>query len=111
MPVPTKKTTRAAVVWEPKQWWEVVELDLDDPKDGEVLIRFEASGLCHSDDHFRTGDFRGARYPLVGGHEGAGVVEQVGPGVRRVQVGDRVVCSYIPACGTCRYCSTARQNL
>jgi NDMA-dependent alcohol dehydrogenase len=103
-------TTRAAVMWGADQQWDVVELDLDDPRDGEVLVRFEAAGLCHSDDHIRTGDMP-VRYPMVGGHEAAGVVEAVGPGVRRVRPGDRVVCSYIPVCGTCRYCSTGRQNL
>ncbi|MBB4931206.1 S-(hydroxymethyl)glutathione dehydrogenase/alcohol dehydrogenase [Lipingzhangella halophila] len=103
-------TTKAQVMWEPDQWWDLVELELDDPKDHEVLIRFEASGLCHSDDHVRTGDAR-CRYPMVGGHEGAGVIEQVGPKVARVGVGDRVVCSYIPMCGTCRYCATGLTNL
>ena len=71
-------TTRAAVMWQPGQWWDIVELELDDPKAHEVLVRFEASGLCHSDDHVRTGDVP-VRYPMVGGHEGAGVVEKVGP--------------------------------
>jgi alcohol dehydrogenase (nicotinoprotein) len=74
-----------------------------------VLIRMEAAGLCHSDEHIRnTGT---ARLPLVGGHEGAGVVEKIGPNVTRVKEGDRVSCSYIPVCGVCRYCSTGKQNL
>jgi NDMA-dependent alcohol dehydrogenase len=73
-------------------------------------VRFEASGLCHSDDHVRTGDTP-ARYPMVGGHEGAGVVEKIGPMVDRVEVGDRIVCSFIPVCGTCPPCSTGSQNL
>ena len=103
-------TTRAAVMWQPGQWWDVVELELDDPKAHEVLVRFEASGLCHSDDHVRTGDMP-VRFPIVGGHEGAGVVEKVGPMVERVKVGDRIVCSFIPVCGTCRSCSTGAQNL
>jgi NDMA-dependent alcohol dehydrogenase len=103
-------TTRAAVMWQPGQWWDIVELELDDPRAHEVLVRFEASGLCHSDDHVRTGDVP-ARYPMVGGHEGAGVVEKVGPLVDRVKVGDRIVCSFIPVCGTCRPCSTGAQNL
>jgi NDMA-dependent alcohol dehydrogenase len=103
-------TTRAAVMWGAGQCWDIVELELDDPKAHEVLVRFEASGLCHSDDHVRTGDVP-ARYPMVGGHEGAGVVEKVGPMVDRVKVGDRVVCSFIPVCGTCRPCSTGSQNL
>ena len=66
--------------------------------------------MCHSDEHLRTGDSTG-RLPMVGGHEGAGVIEAVGPDVTRVKAGDHVVCSFIPACGICRYCSTGRQNL
>ena len=101
--------TRAAVLRKGGEPWEITELDLDEPKAGEVLIRFEAAGLCHSDEHIRaTGT---DRLPLVGGHEGAGVIEAVGPGVTRVTTGDRVACSYIPVCGTCRYCSTGHQNL
>jgi S-(hydroxymethyl)glutathione dehydrogenase/alcohol dehydrogenase len=107
--VPGVRTT-AAVVREPGKPWEVTELELDDPRTGEVRIRFAYSGLCHSDEHIRTGDAYG-RLPMVGGHEGAGVVEAVGPGVTRVGVGDRVVCSFIPARGACRYCSTGHQNL
>ncbi len=103
-------TTRAAVRWEPGQWWDIVELELDDPRAHEVLVRFEASGLCHFDDHVRTGDVP-VRYPMVGGHEGAGVVEKVGPMVDRVRAGDRIVCSFIPVCGTCRPCSSGLQNL
>jgi NDMA-dependent alcohol dehydrogenase len=101
--------TRAAVLRKGGEPWEITELDLDDPKANEVLVRMEAAGLCHSDEHIRrTGT---ARLPLVGGHEGAGVIEAAGPGVTRVKVGDRVACSYIPVCGTCRYCSTGKQNL
>ncbi len=102
--------TRAAIIREPGKPWEVTELELDEPRAGEVRIRFMASGMCHSDEHLRTGDSTG-RLPMVGGHEGAGVIEAVGPDVTRVKVGDHVVCSFIPACGTCRYCSTGRQNL
>jgi NDMA-dependent alcohol dehydrogenase len=104
-------TTRAAVLHEPGQDWEITELDLDDPKEYEVLIRYKAAGLCHSDEHIREEGGSHIRMPLVGGHEGAGVVEAVGSGVTRVAVGDHVVTSYIPACGTCRYCSTGHQNL
>ncbi|MBO0804499.1 MAG: NDMA-dependent alcohol dehydrogenase [Nocardiopsaceae bacterium] len=101
--------TRAAVLRKAGTPWEVTELDLDEPKANEVLVRMEAAGLCHSDEHIRA---RGAgRLPMVGGHEGAGVVVQAGPGVTRVKVGDRVSCSYIPVCGRCRYCSTGKQNL
>jgi alcohol dehydrogenase (nicotinoprotein) len=102
--------TRAAIIREPGKPWEVTELELDEPRAGEVRIRFVASGMCHSDEHLRTGDSTG-RLPMVGGHEGAGVIEAVGPDVTRVRPGDHVVCSFIPACGICRYCSTGRQNL
>jgi len=102
--------TRAAIVRETGQPWEVTELELDEPRAGEVRIRFAASGMCHSDEHLRTGD-AAARLPMVGGHEGAGVVEAAGPGVTRIAEGDHVVCSFIPVCGTCRYCSTGHQNL
>jgi NDMA-dependent alcohol dehydrogenase len=102
--------TKAAILRSSGQDWEVVELDLDPPKANEVLIRFVAAGLCHSDEHLRTGDLP-ARYPIVGGHEGAGIIEEVGPGVTRVKPGDHVVCSFIPSCGRCRWCSTGRQNL
>jgi alcohol dehydrogenase (nicotinoprotein) len=102
--------TRAAVVRAPGKPWEVTDLELDEPRSGEVRIKFAVSGLCHSDEHIRTGHSSG-RLPMVGGHEGAGVVEAVGPDVTRVAVGDRVVCSFIPACTTCRYCSSGRQNL
>ncbi|WP_043841018.1 NDMA-dependent alcohol dehydrogenase [Amycolatopsis taiwanensis] len=104
--------TKAAVLREagPDKWWGIEEIELDEPGTGEVLVRFEAAGLCHSDDHVRAGDSP-VRLPLVGGHEGAGVVERVGPGVTRVAEGDHIVCSFIPVCGKCRYCSTGRQNL
>ncbi|MCL2586444.1 MAG: NDMA-dependent alcohol dehydrogenase [Streptosporangiales bacterium] len=101
--------TKAAVIREPGKQWEITELELDEPRQGEVRVKFAASGLCHSDEHLRTGD--AGRLPMVGGHEGAGIVEAVGPSVTRVRPGDHVVCSFIPACGTCRYCSTGRQNL
>ena len=102
--------TRAAVLRDVGKPFEIVELDLDEPKAGEVLIRFVASGLCHSDDHLRTGDIP-VRYPIVGGHEGAGIVEKVGPGVTRLAVGDHVVTSWLPVCGHCRFCSRGQTNL
>ncbi|GAA3046922.1 NDMA-dependent alcohol dehydrogenase [Pseudonocardia yunnanensis] len=103
-------TTRAAICREAGSPWEIAELELDEPRANEVRIRIEVAGLCHSDDHVQKGAAR-MRFPVVGGHEGAGVVEAVGEGVTRVAVGDHVVCAFIPACGTCRYCSTGRQNL
>jgi S-(hydroxymethyl)glutathione dehydrogenase/alcohol dehydrogenase len=102
--------TKAAVLTGLNQPWELTELDLDDPRDGEVLIRFTHAGLCHSDEHLRTGDLP-CRMPIVGGHEGAGVIEAVGAGVNRVEVGDHVVCAFIPSCGKCRWCATGQQNI
>ena len=103
-------TTHAAIARGPHIGWELTDLQLDEPKSHEVRVKFKASGLCHSDDHITQGDAP-VRFPMVGGHEGAGIVESVGPDVRRVKVGDRVVCSYIPACGACRPCSTGHQNM
>ena len=102
--------TTAAVLLEAGKPFELMELDLDGPGPGEVLIKYTAAGLCHSDLHLTDGDLP-PRYPIVGGHEGSGVIEEVGPGVTKVKPGDHVVCSFIPNCGTCRYCSTGRQNL
>jgi S-(hydroxymethyl)glutathione dehydrogenase/alcohol dehydrogenase len=102
--------TKAAVVYESGKPIEIEELELDGPREGEVLIRYLYAGMCHSDLHVVTGDLAG-RLPLVLGHEGAGIVEEVGPGVTRVKPGDHVVCSFIPNCGTCRYCATGRQSI
>jgi NDMA-dependent alcohol dehydrogenase len=102
--------TRAAVVIEPGKPFEIEELELDAPGPNEVLIRFTHAGLCHSDLHIMTGDLP-ARLPMVGGHEGAGIVEDIGPGVTRVKPGDHVVCSFIPNCGVCRWCATGQQAI
>ena len=91
-------TTRAAVCRVPGQPWEITELELDEPKANEIRIKFFAAGLCHSDDHIQKGDAP-MRLPVVGGHEGAGIVDAVGEAVTRVKVGDHVTCSFIPACG------------
>ena len=102
--------TKAAVLFEAHKPFEILELELDGPGPGEVLIKYVAAGLCHSDLHLLDGDLP-PRFPIVGGHEGSGIIEEVGPGVTKVAPGDHVVCSFIPNCGTCRYCSTGRQNL
>jgi len=102
--------TKAAVVYEAGKRIEIEELDLDGPKDGEVLIRYTHAGLCHSDIHIAHGDLP-ARLPMILGHEGAGIIEEVGPGVTRVKPGDHVVLSFIPNCGVCRYCATGRQSI
>jgi alcohol dehydrogenase (nicotinoprotein) len=103
-------TTRAAICREPGAPWEIADVGLDDPKANEVRVKFMAAGMCHSDDHVQKGAAP-MRMPVVGGHEGAGIVDAVGAGVTRVAAGDHVVCTFIPVCGSCRYCSTGRQNL
>ena len=75
-------TTRAAVCRAPGQPWEITELELDEPKANEIRIKFHAAGLCHSDDHIQKGDAP-MRMPVVGGHEGAGVADAIGPTARR----------------------------
>ncbi len=103
--------TKAALLWEPGRDWEIGEIDLGDPVAGEVQVRLAASGLCHSDEHLRTGANVVPTYPVVGGHEGAGVVTKVGPGVTSLEEGDHVILAFIPACGKCRPCSRGMQNL
>ncbi len=102
--------TKAAVLWELGKQWEVEEVELDPPKAGEVMVKLTASGLCHSDHHLVTGDIP-VSLPYVGGHEGAGVVAEVGPGVTDVAVGDSVVLSFLPACGKCSHCARGMTNL
>ena len=102
--------TKAAVLWEVNAPWSVEEIELDPPGPGEVLVKLAASGMCHSDEHLVTGDLPFA-LPIIGGHEGAGVVQEVGAGVSWLQPGDHVVFGFIPACGRCPSCSTGHQNL
>ncbi len=105
--------TRAAILRERNQPWSVEEIELDPPKAGEVLVKMVASGLCHSDEHVLTGDLAGAspEPPMIGGHEGSGVVLEVGEGVRTLEPGDHVVFGFIPACGRCEWCARGRSNL
>jgi S-(hydroxymethyl)glutathione dehydrogenase/alcohol dehydrogenase len=103
--------TRAALLWESPGKWDVREIELDEPKAHEVLVRMVAAGLCHSDDHVAKGDAPVAHLPRCGGHEGAGVIEAVGPHVRGLKVGDHVVTSFVPGCGRCRWCAQGMQNL
>jgi len=101
---------QAAALWKVGDQWSVETVQLADPGFGEVLVKVMATGLCHSDDHAVTGDSPTV-YPIVGGHEGAGIVEQVGPGVTRVKPGDHVVLAFNPPCGQCVLCVTGRWSL
>ena len=102
--------SQAAVLREQPGKWEIVEVDVEPPRQGELLVRLEAAGLCHSDDHVATGDLPIPGLPIAGGHEGAGIVDEVGPHTPEWKVGDRVILSFLPACGHCRWCASGRQN-
>ncbi len=103
--------TRGAVITKSPGEYEVIDLELDEPRQGELMVKMAASGLCHSDDHLATGDMPAALYPFCGGHEGSGVVEKVGPGTAGFEVGDHVIFSFLPGCGRCRWCASGMQNL
>jgi NDMA-dependent alcohol dehydrogenase len=104
--------TRSAVLHTQPGRYEVTEVDLDEPREGELLVRMAAVGLCHTDDHdVPPGSAPPMRLPLAGGHEGAGVVVGVGPHTPGWAEGDHVVLSFVAVCGRCRMCSTGRQNL
>lgn len=102
--------TQAAVLWERHSPWSIETIELDEPKEQEVLVELHASGMCHSDEHIVTGDMPFA-LPCIGGHEGAGVVKAVGAHVSWIAPGDHVVFSFIPACGRCPSCANGHQNL
>ena len=101
---------KAAVLYETKTPLVVEELDLDEPQAGEVLVKIGAAGICRSDRHFMHGDAPIA-LPVVLGHEGAGTVEKVGPGVTSVRPGQQVILSFVPACGRCKSCITGNSHL
>ena len=101
---------RGAVLYGVGEKWKTEDLRVHDPKDFEVLVRVVASGFCHSEHHVVTGD-QYNDLPMVGGHEGAGIVEAVGPGVTRVRPGDSIVTAYISSCGHCRWCAQGMQSI
>jgi len=103
--------TKAALVYEHKKPLVIDELTLEAPREKEILIQYRAAGLCHSDISVRDGVFRMPPLPCVPGHEGAGVVLEVGPGVTRVKPGDHVLLMWVPVCGQCYYCLRGQHNL
>ena len=103
--------TRAAVAFEAGKPLEIVELDLDGPQAGEVLVEIKATGICHTDEFTRSGDDPEGMFPAVLGHEGAGIVREVGAGVSSLKPGDHVIPLYTPECRECDYCLHPKTNL
>ncbi|MFN9623999.1 MAG: S-(hydroxymethyl)glutathione dehydrogenase/class III alcohol dehydrogenase [Cyanobacteriota bacterium] len=103
--------SRAAVAWGPGQPLEVTEIDVAPPRAGEVLVRIVATGVCHTDAFTLSGADAEGRFPVVLGHEGAGVVEALGEGVTSVAVGDHVIPLYTPECRRCKFCLSGKTNL
>jgi NDMA-dependent alcohol dehydrogenase len=103
--------THASILRSAPGKFESADLDLEGPRSGELTVRLVASGLCHSDDHMATGDIPAGTYPLCGGHEGSGVVTEVGPETAGFEVDDHVVFTFVPSCGRCRWCAAGMQNL
>lgn len=102
--------TKAAVFYEPNQPLVIEELDIDAPKTGEVRIKMKAVGLCRSDHNVMVGTRPVGMTPMVLGHEGAGIVDAVGPGVTRIKPGDHVVLMFIPTCGRCHNCVSGKTH-
>jgi S-(hydroxymethyl)glutathione dehydrogenase/alcohol dehydrogenase len=103
--------TRAAVAWEAGKPLEVTEVELEGPKEGEVMVEIKATGICHTDEFTRSGGDPEGLFPSILGHEGAGVVVDVGPGVTSVKPGDHVIPLYTPECRECEYCLNPKTNL
>src|SRR6201997_3041137 len=103
--------TRAAVAFEAKKPLEIVELDLEGPKAGEVLVEIKATGICHTDAYTLDGLDSEGLFPSILGHEGAGVVVEVGAGVTSVKPGDHVIPLYTPECRQCKSCLSRKTNL
>jgi len=103
--------TRAAVAFAPKQPLEIVEVDLEGPKEGEVLVEIMATGICHTDAYTLDGFDSEGIFPSILGHEGAGIVREVGAGVTSVKPGDHVIPLYTPECRQCKACLSGKTNL
>jgi NDMA-dependent alcohol dehydrogenase len=114
---------RAAIVSELHGPWHTETIEIDEPHANEVKVKMSFAGLCHSDEHVRSGDMvpsadlvqlltgHDSMFPVIGGHEGAGIVESVGENVTTLKEGDHVAVSFVPSCGRCEYCASGRQYL
>ena len=103
--------TRAAVAWKAGEALRIEEVDLEGPRAGEVLVEIKATGVCHTDEFTRSGGDPEGLFPCILGHEGAGVVREVGPGVTTLKPGDHVIPLYTPECRQCKSCLSRRTNL
>ncbi|MEH6617662.1 MAG: S-(hydroxymethyl)glutathione dehydrogenase/class III alcohol dehydrogenase [Porticoccus sp.] len=103
--------SKAAIAWGPNQPLSIEEVDVMLPKKGEVLVKILASGVCHTDAFTLSGEDPEGLFPCILGHEGGGIVEQVGEGVTSVKVGDHVIPLYTPECGECKFCLSGKTNL
>jgi S-(hydroxymethyl)glutathione dehydrogenase / alcohol dehydrogenase len=104
-------STRAALLYGPGQDYKIDTVELDEPGPGEVLVEMRACGMCHSDEHVRSGDLPLPHYPVINGHEGAGEVVRVGEGVTSVAPGDHVAMAFVPSCGSCPSCLASQAYL
>jgi S-(hydroxymethyl)glutathione dehydrogenase/alcohol dehydrogenase len=104
-------SSRAALLYGPGQDYRIETVEIEDPRDGEVLIEMRACGLCHSDEHVRTADMKLSHFPTICGHEGAGEVVATGSDVTSLVPGDHVALSFVPSCGACKMCRTGRAFL
>jgi NDMA-dependent alcohol dehydrogenase len=111
---------RAAIVSELQGPWHTETIEIDEPRAHEVKVKMSFAGMCHSDEHLRTGDMipspelvtiltgHDSAFPVIGGHEGSGIVESVGENVTTLKAGDHVATSFVPSCGRCEYCASGR---
>jgi S-(hydroxymethyl)glutathione dehydrogenase / alcohol dehydrogenase len=102
---------KAAVAWEAGKPLSIEEVEIEGPKAGEVLVRLVATGVCHTDAFTLSGEDPEGAFPVILGHEGGGVVEEVGQGVTSVKPGDHVIPLYTPECGECKFCKSGKTNL
>ncbi|NP_001086118.1 MGC83376 protein [Xenopus laevis] len=102
---------KAAIAWGPKQPLTIEDIEVAPPKAHEVRVKIVATGICRSDDHVLSGAISDMKFPAILGHEGAGIVESVGEGVKNIKPGDKVIPLFVPQCGECRSCTNSRSNL
>ena len=103
--------SKAAIAFSAGQPLEVAEIDVEGPKEHEVLVRIIATGVCHTDAFTLSGKDPEGIFPSILGHEGGGVVEEIGKGVTSLKPGDHVIPLYIPECGECQFCKSDKTNL